>query len=231
VNFLGVAFFVLYWVVFVYSVVLHEVAHGYVAFRLGDTTAYKEGRITLDPFNHIDPFRSILMPLILFIGSRGAFIFGGAKPVPVNPYMYKNMRTGIITDAAAGPLTNVLLAMIFAVAFKISVIAAGEIKLTGQFLACCMMINIFLAIFNLLPVPPLDGSHILQAVLPRALAEAYEKLRYLGFMLIIFVLIVPVTRDAVGLVIGKGTILFLRLMGITELPNYNPMGLLNPVVQ
>ncbi|MHC4913980.1 MAG: site-2 protease family protein [Planctomycetota bacterium] len=224
---MGLAFFVLYWVVFVYSVVLHEVAHGWVAFQLGDPTAQKAGRLTLDPIKHIDPVQSIVMPLVLFVMSKGTFIFGGAKPVPVNPYLYKNMRMGTIMDAAAGPVTNLLIAAFFGLGVKVSLIlSGGEITATAVFLSCCMMINVFLAAFNLLPVPPLDGSHILESVLPRQMAEAYGKLRYMGFTLIILLLVIPPSRDVIrtgmSFVIGG----FLRLMGIVEPPGWNPMDLL-----
>jgi Zn-dependent protease len=224
---MGLAFFVLYWVVFVYSIVLHEVSHGWVAFRLGDPTAYKAGRLTLDPIKHIDPIQSIIMPLVLFIGSGGAFIFGGAKPVPVNPYMYKNMRAGTIMDAAAGPITNLLIAVLFGLGVKVSLILSnGEIKATAVFLSCCMMINVFLAAFNLLPIPPLDGSHILESLLPRSMAEAFGKLRYMGFTLLIILLVMPPTRRMIHEAMFYVTVAFLGLMGIGDPPGWNPMDLL-----
>ncbi len=227
-NTLGLIFFILYWVVFLFSIVLHEIAHGWVAFRLGDPTAYREGRLTLNPLKHIDPFMSIAMPLILFIGSGGAFVFGGAKPVPVNPYNYRNIKIGTIMDAAAGPLTNLLLAVFFALGLTLSRLAAGgEVTATAVFFSCCMMINVFLAAFNLLPIPPLDGSHVLEALLPRALAEAYGKLRHLGFTLLILLLVFPFTGGFIFTAIRTVVRLFLALMGISPDTPMNPMRLLN----
>lgn len=225
---LGLIFFILYWVVFLFSIVLHEIAHGWVAFRMGDPTAYREGRLTLNPIKHIDPFMSIAMPLILFIGSGGAFIFGGAKPVPVNPYNYKNLKVGTLLVAAVGPLTNLLLAVLFALGLTLSRLAAdGEIQITAIFFSCCMMINVLLAAFNLLPIPPLDGSHVLEALLPRALAEAYGKLRHMGFMLLILLLVFPFTSSLIFGAIHAVVRLFLTLMGISDIPAMSPMKLLN----
>ncbi len=222
---LGLIFFILYWVVFLFSIVLHEIAHGWVAFRLGDPTAYREGRLTLNPIKHIDPFMSIIMPLMLFIGS--GFVFGGAKPVPVNPYNYKNIKVGTILVAAAGPLTNLLLAVLFGLGLTLSRLAAGgDITATAVFFSCCMMINVFLAAFNLLPIPPLDGSHVLEALLPRALAEAYGKLRHLGFMLLILLLVFPFTGGLIFTAIHTVVKLFLALMGISPDTPMNPMALL-----
>lgn len=227
-NPLGLAFFVLYWVVFLYSVVLHELAHGYMALRLGDTTALRAGRLSLNPIRHIDPFSSILMPLMLFIMSSGTFIFGGAKPVPVNPLMYRNKRLGSLLDAAAGPATNFMLAAVFALALTVSRITApdNEITTNAVFFSCCMMINIFLGAFNLLPIPPLDGSHVLEAILPEPLAEAYGKLRHFGFILLVGLLVFPPT----GSVIYSGLSLvvngFLLIVGVKEVPAANPLRLI-----
>jgi len=226
---IGLALFILYWAIFVYSVVLHEVAHGYVALRLGDPTAQRAGRITLDPIPHIDPLQSILLPLVLFVATQGAFVFGGAKPVPVNPYNYRNMRAGIIMDSAAGPLTNLLLGMFFAILLTISrAIAGGGLPATGRLFACCMMINVFLAAFNMLPIPPLDGSHVLSTLLPHGLREAYERLRSLGYLLLFGLLMLPVTSDLIYGALGAAVRGFMLLMGVRDLPQgaFNPMSLL-----
>jgi Zn-dependent protease len=175
------ALFVLYWAVFVYSIVLHEVAHGYSSFLMGDPTAYREGRLTLNPLKHIDILISIVMPIAFFL-SVGV-PFGGAKPCPVNPYLYRNLRWGSLASAAAGPLTNLALALSFAGLFLFfKATARTQETATQQFLAMCMVLNLFLAAFNLLPVPPLDGSHVLASLLPRSLQEGWGKVQRLGWM-------------------------------------------------
>ncbi len=221
-------FFGLYWVVFVYSIVLHELAHGVSSLRLGDPTALKAGRLTLNPVPHIDPFMSIALPLVLAFTTQGAFIFGGAKPVPVNPYMYRNVRSGMFISAASGPLTNLLLATVFALLMKLSMaLKGGETSLNAEFFSACMVLNLFLALFNLLPIPPLDGSHMISAVLPRELREPYERLRPFGLMILMGLLIVPVTGDAIGWVIIRGARVFLWALSIHGgLPAWGPMDLL-----
>ncbi len=222
-NPLGLVFFALYWVVFVYSIVLHELAHGWVAFRLGDPTAMKAGRLSLNPLRHIDPFFSILMPILFFIST--GVPFGGAKPVPVNPYLYKNMRWGSMLDAAAGPATNLLIALFFATGLSISKIAAGvgpgeyaKLPLTGQFFGACLLFNVFIAAFNMLPVPPLDGSHVLGALLPRSVSASWQKLQSLGWWpLIALVLLNRFTR---GMILGVPMLLIsgvvLHAMGVVS---------------
>jgi Zn-dependent protease len=225
---LGYIFFGLYWVVFVYSIVLHELAHGYSSYHLGDPTAWKAGRLTFNPVRHIDPFMSVLLPLVLALGSHGAFIFGGAKPVPINPYLYYDVRSGMFLSAGSGPLTNLTLATVFALLMKLSLaLKGGEGSLNAEFFSACMVLNLVLALFNLLPIPPLDGSHMLSAVLPRHISEAYERLRPFGLMLLLVLLVVPVTGSAIGAVIGKASDLFrwaLHIQG--PLPAYGPMDLL-----
>lgn len=210
---LGLAFFVLFWVVFIYSIVLHEIAHGWASYIMGDPTAYREDRLSLNPLKHIDPLFSIVMPAVTYIA--GGIPFGGAKPVPVNPFLYYNLRWGTLVSAAAGPLTNLSLALAFATFFKISlVLSGGQTTWTGTFLFLCMFFNVVLGVFNLLPVPPLDGSHILGAILPGALGEAYERIRGLGWMLILTLVMIPQTRALLFKAVGFGAGLFLQVMGI-----------------
>jgi Zn-dependent protease len=227
---IGVAFFVLYWAVFVYSIVLHEVAHGYSSYLLGDPTAYREGRLTLNPLKHVDVFFSILMPLVFFI-SMGV-PFGGAKPCPVNPYLYRSLRWGSLTSAAAGPLTNVALALIFAGLFlfyKATARQGANVTPSQQFLAMCMVMNLFLAIFNLLPIPPLDGSHVLASLLPRSAQDAWGKVQALGWMPILAVVILSqfavgwipsppgiVPTGPVGSVISWPAYIVLRHLGVDQ---------------
>jgi len=176
----------------VFSVVLHEMAHGYAANWLGDPTARLQGRLTANPLVHIDPLMSVIIPGLLIL-SGSQIVFGAAKPVPYNPYNLTNQKWGEAIVAAAGPLTNILIAVIFAVLFR----NAEILNLNEAFMAISfqmIFLNIFLAIFNLIPLPPLDGSKILPRLLPRFLAEKYEDFRYffernifLGFFLVIFV--------------------------------------------
>jgi Zn-dependent protease len=161
--------------ILLYSIILHEISHGYVADKLGDPTAKYEKRLTLNPISHIDPFGTILLPIIGFL--TVGFIFGWAKPVPYNPYNLKNPKKDSIYIALAGPLTNILLALIFTFLYKIY---PNEIFLFG------LRINLVLSFFNLLPIPPLDGSKILLAKLPFVV---YQELEAYGFFLIIIFLI------------------------------------------
>jgi Zn-dependent protease len=163
---IAIAFTIFEFVVLIFSAVLHEVAHGYEAERLGDDTARLAGRLTLNPLKHLDPFGSVLMPILLYIASGGAFFFAAAKPVPYNPRNLKNPRTGSAKIAIAGPLTNFGLALIFGLAVRICAyfpVPAVFIEL----LSIICYLNILLGIFNLVPIPPLDGSKVLFAALPQ----------------------------------------------------------------
>ena len=167
-------------VVLLFSVIVHEVAHGYVALRNGDPTAKMLGRITLNPIPHIDPIGTILLPALLLMSGAG-IIFGWAKPVPVNPMNFRNYRWGEITVSAAGPLSNLALAVVFSYVLQLGPPNLGlmQMALWG------VKINIFLALFNLIPIPPLDGSHIVSTLLPRDLARMYAYLEPVGFILIL----------------------------------------------
>ncbi len=167
-----------------FSVVLHEVSHGAVAFSLGDQTAKALGRLTLNPFRHIDPFGTVILPVILYASHAGV-IFGWAKPVPFDPRYFKNRPLGTLAVALAGPLTNVLLAMLFASLLKLS---GGPQALAGKIFYLGAGINLFLALFNLIPIPPLDGSKILAAALPRSLRGYYLRLERWGTILIMVLL-------------------------------------------
>jgi Zn-dependent protease len=150
--------------ILIISVVIHEVAHGYAALALGDVTAKYAGRLTLNPIKHIDPFGSIILPL-LFALLPGGLILGWAKPVPYNPYNLRNQRWGELLVALAGPVSNILLALIFGILIRFSAqlgLPEPAVILSVQ----VVMINLLLALFNLIPVPPLDGSKILYGLLP-----------------------------------------------------------------
>lgn len=179
--------------ILVVSVILHEVSHGFVANWLGDPTARLEGRLTLNPVSHIDPMGSVVLPSILVL-SGSPFLFGWAKPVPYNPY---NLRKGGIWAeamvAGAGPAANIVIALIFGLLIRVGALpeAASSLAISIVF------INILLAIFNLIPIPPLDGSKVFQRLLPTSIAFQYERLRtvlehnmFLGFgVIIIFILL------------------------------------------
>jgi Zn-dependent protease len=166
-------------VVLLFSVIVHEVAHGYVALLNGDPTARMLGRITLNPIPHIDPVGTILLPLLLYIANLP--IIGMAKPVPVNPLNYRNYRWGEFAVSAAGPMSNLILAGVFAVILRLGLANPGLMQLAYFGVS----INILLALFNLIPIPPLDGSHILAIFLPRELARLYAYLQPVGFILIL----------------------------------------------
>jgi Zn-dependent protease len=167
-------------IVLLFSVIVHEVAHGYVALINGDPTAKMLGRITLNPAPHIDLVGTIILPLLLLVTHAG-ILFGWAKPVPVNPLNYRNYMWGEFAVSAAGPVSNLALAALFAVLLRLGINNPGLVQMAYFGVS----INIFLALFNLIPIPPLDGSHIMALLLPRELARLYAYLQPVGFVLIL----------------------------------------------
>jgi Zn-dependent protease len=164
------------------SVVIHEVAHGLVANAYGDPTARLQGRLTLNPLKHLDPIGSILVPVISYF--FGGFIFGWAKPVPYNPYNLKPGRFPEAAVAAAGPISNLLLALIFALVVRFGV-SSGWPDATIHITALIVFVNILLAVFNLVPIPPLDGSRLLFAVFPDKIYRLRNFFERYGFLLVI----------------------------------------------
>lgn len=169
--------------ILIMSVIAHELSHGYAAEFLGDPTARLAGRLTLNPLKHIDPFGSLIVPALSF--AIGGFIFGWAKPVPYNPYNLRRGRVGEAIVAGAGIFTNIMLALIFA--FIIRFFGADLSSSFIQLASIVVLTNIVLAIFNLIPIPPLDGSKILFAFLPFSLRSLEENLSRFGFPILIFV--------------------------------------------
>src|SRR3989344_4024934 len=186
-------------VILIVSIVLHEVAHGHAANMLGDPTARMAGRLTLNPLKHLDPMGSVIIPLVLALAHSPIF-FGYAKPVPYNPYNLRG-KYGENIVAAAGPLTNLALALFAGVIIRIAS-AIGADPAFIEVMSLAVYINIFLALFNLIPVPPLDGSKVITALLPQSLALAYDRLRErveaygmlfgFGLVLLIFYLFQPI---------------------------------------
>lgn len=197
--------------IFLFSVVIHEVSHGFAAEKLGDPTARLQGRLTLNPIKHIDPIGSVLLPLILAL-SPAKMIFGWAKPVPFDPRNLKNPKTDAGMIAAIGPATNFLIAVLFAGIFRAFIILLPQYaELLALPFAYIIQINLLLAIFNLLPIPPLDGSKILFALLPNreAVYQAMLKLEEYGFVILILLLftgalnfIYPLVNFAMNLLVG-----------------------------
>jgi Zn-dependent protease len=183
--------------VLLFSMVAHEYAHGYAALRQGDTTALALGRLTWNPLKHIDPFMTLVMPVITFMLT--GFIFGGAKPVPVNPRNYRQYRRGDIIVSMAGIVVNLILAVVCTgLVIVLGVIGRNvEPLLTSVAILQAMMFvgvlfNLILAFFNLLPVPPLDGSHVFKYLLPPVWAIRYQQIGFLGIFLLL--LLLPVLR-------------------------------------
>jgi Zn-dependent protease len=172
--------------ILLFSVIIHELAHGYVAYSLGDPTAKYQGRLTLNPLKHLDPFGSIILPLLLFLASSPVLV-GWAKPVPVNPYNFKDQKWGSLKVSAAGPLTNLALALLFGLVLRIIPLAFFA-QLPGLLIMFSFIvhINIILAIFNLVPIPPLDGSWILFKFIPRQFDQVKVFLQQYGLFLLIF---------------------------------------------
>jgi Zn-dependent protease len=193
-------------IVLLFSVIVHEVAHGYVALLNGDPTAKMLGRITLNPGPHIDPVGTIILPLLLLITHAG-ILFGWAKPVPVNPLNYRNYVWGEFAVSASGPVSNIALAALFSVLLRMGIHNPGLLQMAYFGVS----INIFLALFNLIPIPPLDGSHILALFLPRELARMYAYLQGpVGFILILIlfytgimgIILMPLYRQIALIMLG-----------------------------
>lgn len=210
----GVIVLVFQLAVLIFSVMVHEVSHGIAALKLGDTTAKDQGRLTLNPIKHLDVFGSLVLPITLYILSGGSFVLGWAKPVPFNPNNLKNPKkdSGII--AAVGPLSNLIVAVVFGLILR-ALFPLAEVGVVASLILLInfvVFINVLLAIFNLLPLPPLDGSNILFSLLPDRFYKIQEFLIRYGFWLLIlfllfgFQLITPIIGSIYKFLVGPAAL-------------------------
>ena len=198
--------------ILLFSVVVHEVAHGMMALRLGDPTARDMGRLTLNPVPHIDLIGSIAIPLLSILAAGQVFI-AWAKPVPVNPLYFEDRRRGDILVSVVGPLSNLVMALVCALGYVVAIRLFGRTDAADGFsalvrgfiihmLSAGVTLNVFLAVFNLIPVPPLDGSHVLASLLPDTAAAAYRQIGFFGILVVIMLMRVPFVRDILYGIVG-----------------------------
>lgn len=205
-------------IVLLFSVILHEVMHGWAALQFGDHTAERAGRLTLNPLPHIDPIGTILVPAVLilpavFLGTTPGFIIGWAKPVPVNPLNFRDLRRGELLVSAAGVLINFGLAIAAALIFHL-VKGTGNLPIQSLLLFA-ININLILGIFNSLPIPPLDGSKILASFLPAQLAARYQAIERYGFLILLFLLFFPFgSVSPLWVILGFFLRLFRTILGV-----------------
>ncbi|MFI5252965.1 MAG: site-2 protease family protein [Bacteroidota bacterium] len=187
--------------ILLFSIIVHEISHGWMALRLGDPTARDMGRLTLNPIPHIDPIGSILVPLIAML-SPGNFFIAWAKPVPVNPMYFSNYRRDDILVSIVGPLSNFFMAFVCSILYVVMMyllplfresqsMATEAIYFLINMFAGGITLNIMLAVFNMIPIPPLDGSHVLAAFLPEGLSEQYSRIGFYGIFILILVMQLP----------------------------------------
>jgi Zn-dependent protease len=205
----------------VFAIVLHEVAHGWVANKLGDHTARDMGRLTLNPISHIDLFGTIIMPLLLFFITNGKMVFGYAKPVPINPYNFRDPKKGMALSSIAGPGINMAMAVSFAFLLRVAMPALEGVMPKDSWtvfalpvtlmLGYGVIINVVLAVLNMIPIPPLDGSRVVYWVLPEKYAAAYYRLEPYGTIILLLLIglgvlgriLGPLIRPILSLLLGE----------------------------
>lgn len=195
--------------IFFLAVIIHEYAHGWVAWKLGDSTAKNAGRLTLNPMAHIDAIGTIFLPMVLLI-TKSPIVFGWAKPVPVDFHRLNNPKKDMVWVGLAGPAANILFAILLSFILKMSNLTLTGSPLFISTLNSVILINLVLAVFNLLPIPPLDGSRVAMGLLPRDMAIKYAKLEPYGFMIIFGLLWLGV----IGSVIWPIVMSLARLLGV-----------------
>ena len=188
------------------AVTVHEFSHGWVAYKLGDMTAKYSGRLTLNPLAHIDPIGTIVLPLLLFISTQGRFVFGYAKPVPINYWGLKNPRRDMGLIGVSGPLANILFAFLLSIILRFVAQDPRALFVVGYLIT----INVVLGVFNLIPIPPLDGSRILSSILPEGLARSYNRVEPYGFI----ILMLFIVSGMANVIIWPAVNIILRLFGL-----------------
>ena len=194
--------------IFFLAVIIHEYAHGWVAWKLGDPTAKAAGRLTLNPLAHIDPVGTIFLPLMLLV-MHSPVVFGWAKPIPVNFHSLKNPKKDMVWVGLAGPAANIIFALLLAFILKFFTLTGSHLFVA--LLSSGIIINLVLAVFNMLPIPPLDGSRVMMGLLPRDLAMRYATLERYGFIIIFGLLFLGI----IGSVIWPLVMFLAQLLGVT----------------
>lgn len=188
------------------AMTVHEFSHGWVAYKLGDNTAKNSGRLTLNPLAHIDLVGTVLLPIFLFITTRGHFVFGYAKPVPINYWGLRNPRRDMGLIGLSGPLANFIFAILLSLIWK----NLADISMFKFVIEYLITINVILGVFNLIPLPPMDGSRILSAILPPQLAQQYNRIEQYGFI----ILILFIASGLANIIVWPTVNMFLRFLGI-----------------